>query len=266
MTLSKNSSQKTLFLSLLGTTLLLSACSSTPEAPKPTVEKAPNAMPAIEMAAVDKAPVPIVDFTIAERIGNLEKDMMTLKNDMASAQPKLQKIDAMERKFRELTIELNDIDTRYKLSQAPAVPTQVISAPLKSDDMTKSPQSPVQKDKVSAVQKPVSGAPAVKQVRFGGKPDRARIVLDMTSATNISYDLDNAEKILVLEIPKTKWDAKTEMAVRSSELVSSYQAENTENGSRLILQLKQPVKVLRSNTLSPSDGMGNRFYIDLGRA
>ena len=46
-----------------------------------------------------------------------------------------------------------------------------------------------------------SGAPAVTGVRTGKYPNRTRMVLDLNTAAKYSYDIDNNERLMLVELP-----------------------------------------------------------------
>ncbi len=105
---------------------------------------------------------------------------------------------------------------------------------------------------------------AVKSVRIGEHPGKTRIVLDMDGKAGHKLDLDNQEKILVVDLPGTGWKAALQNAVASSPTLLSYRAEPSDTGgTMLIFQLKAAVSVAYDGTMENSDGAGQRIVIDL---
>lgn len=109
-----------------------------------------------------------------------------------------------------------------------------------------------------------TSAPSVQNVRIGEHTDKIRIVLDMNVMSDYSADLDNNEKILVIDLPQAGWSAAKEKNFAASPLLKSYKVESRgDKGSMLILQLKGPTAIVAQQKLVPQEGMGPRIVIDL---
>lgn len=113
-----------------------------------------------------------------------------------------------------------------------------------------------------------SSAPAtLKEVRIGDYPDKTRIVLDVTRKVPFTYDLDNSEKILIIDLDTPEFAAAAGMSFAKSPLVASYTAQAVTDGkSRLILQLRDAVDVAKTQALPPNGDKGDRIVIDLVKA
>ncbi len=108
-----------------------------------------------------------------------------------------------------------------------------------------------------------SGA-SITNVRFGEHPDKTRLVFDSSNKVSFSYDVDNNERILMISLPGAGWQAAREMAIRNSPLVASYNiVPDNAGGHQVIMQLKQPVKVLWAQALMPGGPQGHRVVFDL---
>ena len=105
--------------------------------------------------------------------------------------------------------------------------------------------------------------PAVTAMRVGEHPGKIRIVLDMRGKTAFTADLDNKEKILVVELPKAAWNAESQKSFSGNPLLSSYRTEATaDGGTMLILQLKSASSIGYKASIDSPDG-GSRIVIDL---
>jgi hypothetical protein len=136
----------------------------------------------------------------------------------------------------------------------------VKAAPLKSEPAKVAPKPK------AAPAAATSGPLKVNQVRIGEQPNgKTRIVLDSTQPAKINYDIDNGEKILVIEVPGAAWAASQSATLKNSPLVSSYKAESDAAGSRVIIQLKADAQVLGTSRLAPANGAGHRVFLDLGK-
>lgn len=252
--------------------LALSGCA----ADKPVATAQPAAT-----AAVPVQPVQAIDAALAERVGRLEQNMGGIETDVANlqaevteARPRLAKVETMERHFRQLSLELDRINRTYDVGAEPvaAVVPQVkpepVAKPLPKPEPAKVAPKPVNKPQPAAVPKAAttSGPLKVNQVRIGEQPGgKTRIVLDSTQPAKINYDIDNGEKILVIEVPGAAWGASQSATLKSSPLVSSYKAESDAGGSRIIVQLKAEAQVTGTSRLTPAGGAGHRVFLDLGK-
>lgn len=104
----------------------------------------------------------------------------------------------------------------------------------------------------------------VMDIRIGEHPGKTRIVLDVSGKSSFTADLDNQERILVIEIPAAGWNAALQQTLSSSPLLSSYRVERLDNGgSMLILQLKKAAVISYKGTMDDATTKGQRLIIDL---
>lgn len=96
-----------------------------------------------------------------------------------------------------------------------------------------------------------SGAANVKKLRIGEHTDKTRIVFDLNRMTSYRYDLDNNEKLLIVEFPDAAWSARTQWSSSKAPLLASYSVQPMDNGtgSRIIIQLKKTAGVVYEDTL-----------------
>jgi N-acetylmuramoyl-L-alanine amidase len=104
----------------------------------------------------------------------------------------------------------------------------------------------------------------VSAIRLGQHPDKTRIVLDVGSDASFTTDLDNAEKILLVELPKTGWSAPTAQRFTNSPLLAGYTAQSMSGGgTRLAIELKRPARVLAASALKAEGDKSARIVLDL---
>ena len=106
----------------------------------------------------------------------------------------------------------------------------------------------------------------VTGVRVGVHPDRTRIVLDLSGPATFQTDLDNGERLLLVDLPQTPWSAPERQAASGKSLVTAWSAQSAHEGkgTTAVFQLSGPVKILTSSTLRPDGKSGDRIVIDLG--
>ena len=213
---------------------------------------------------------------IQSNVSGLESDVAGLQEDVTFIRPRVEKVEAMEKHFRQLSLELDRINKTYDMGAPVArtkpVTPEVVAAPApKAVEAKPLPaavpakaSAPAKKSepKKAAIAEPLK----VRQVRIGEQAGgKTRIVLDTTSPAKISYDIDNGEKILVVELPGASWAAQKSQTLKNSALVSSYSAEGHDGGSRLIIQLKDAAQVVATSRLDPAEGAGYRVFLDLAK-
>ncbi len=250
-------------------------------------------VPPVELSKLPPDPKPpATDADLAARLVTLEKSVHALQQQFDKAKPSIEKMEAAERQFRALSLELDRISNTYGIARASAaapavaasataVAPPVMARPVISPQdinppkPTTKPKQAVkaQQDSKPVVQKQTVQKPAapaakvsVQDIRLGGQQNgKTRVVLDLSGPGTFSYDLDAQEKILVIELKNATASASLQKAGLSSPLVQSYSVQNDGNDARIILQLKDGATVTGSSSLAPSGGAGHRVYVDLAK-
>jgi hypothetical protein len=106
-----------------------------------------------------------------------------------------------------------------------------------------------------------AGQTAVTAMRVGKHPDKTRIVLDVNGKTDFTAELDNAEKVLLVELPGASWSAPAEQ-VFDDPVISSCRTEKADAGTRLICALKKETALVYKGAIEGETG-GSRIVIDL---
>ncbi len=113
--------------------------------------------------------------------------------------------------------------------------------------------------------RPAAGGVSVQGVRFGDHGNKIRLVLDTSGAAPFRYDIDNNEKLLVIELPGVGWNGGPQArSVQDTPLVSGYAAgPDGQGGTRLVFQMTAPGQVLWARAIPPSASQGDRIVLDL---
>ncbi len=152
------------------------------------------------------------------------------------------RVEKLEYEMAQLKLDLAQIDARYGIKTVAPKPV-----------------APTIKTKTRAP-KIVSKNTGV---RFGLHQDKTRIVIDLPRAVGVKTDLDNEENFLMLELGAADLGLKSG---NGQGLVSSYDIDtDTENVTRVILNLKADAKIIRKESLTPNSSFGHRFFIDISR-
>jgi hypothetical protein len=141
----------------------------------------------------------------------------------------------------------------------PTAETKVVEPKLKIDP------APVKVAK-AAPKRAVGDGLRVVRVRTGMHPGKVRFVLDVNQKPTFRYDVDNDEKLLLLELPNTGWDASMRKSLGGNPLIKSYSVQKLNNGtSRLAIELKAPVKVGMAKVFAPNNVYGHRIVLDVSK-
>ena len=152
---------------------------------------------------------------------------------------------------------------------APAGPTPLMgdmAAPANTPSATANAQmKPVVDEKKPAAPAPAAKAKAAAAasdgVRIGTHDDSVRVVLDVSGDATFTSNLDTAEKLLTVELPKNKWSGAKSETLSGNPVVASYTAQPSGNGTVLAFTLKGDTKILKTATLKNP----NRVVIDLAK-
>lgn len=184
----------------------------------------------------------------AARLVLLEEEVKRLRSEVGTLRNVMQKMMAADGQLKDLSLELERINQDYAIAPAPMTAAHA-PAPLSMPPATTM---------------PVTDAPAnqVTNVRFGKNGAATRVVLDLAQQSQYTTDLDNANGVLVVELPGTFWAAQNSLA--GSGVVEGITASTAANGTaRMIVELNSPVTIQKANILPPSGQYGNRLYFDL---
>ncbi|MDG1708186.1 MAG: N-acetylmuramoyl-L-alanine amidase [Emcibacteraceae bacterium] len=107
-----------------------------------------------------------------------------------------------------------------------------------------------------------STAPEVTSVRFGGDQNKTRFVIEMTGNSAFrTFTLANPNRI-VIDLDEVKWNIGPGGATGKG-LINNYRYGLYMPGtSRVVLDLKQPVKIGNAFTITGKNGAPNRLVFD----
>ncbi len=137
------------------------------------------------------------------------------------------------------------------------------AAPTGTKAPTRAP--PPQKEKPPP-KKVVHKGSVAQNLRVGEHADKLRVVIDTNKKFKYSIDIDNEEKLIIVEIPDAKWVGKNNLKFSVSKLLDSYTIEpiNNNKGTMIIIALKKATSILQKNSLTPDKTSPyHRIYFDL---
>lgn len=185
----------------------------------------------------------------------------------------------LERQMQDVNYDLGTLIPGRKLKRYDSYASLGLPEPIPSKEETieniiekvKAERKPVEKaapKKVAHKQPTLSGPMAVKRLRMGQHPGKTRLVLDLNKKPSFSYDLDNSEKLLLVDIPGARWDAVAKKSLAKHPLIVAYSThDNGSGGTMLVLELKKPVQVTMSTAMKPNPKAGgyHRIVMDIAK-
>lgn len=216
------------------------------------------------------------------RLIRVERDVASLKDDFKKLLPPLSNLIVAD---KNLDRTIDDIAAKNMIepasgpaAMAPADIPKATGGPMRmagiqpvAQPVTRSaapppPSAPVVTPAAAkAAPSAPSGGASVSNMRFGEHPGRTRLVLDLSGPSPYKTELDNTEKLLLVQIPKASWSAKTQEKLSKHPLIAGYTAQpSSDGGTTLAIELAKPVKLVSESSLPPNATYQNhRIFIDL---
>ncbi|MCB9979728.1 MAG: hypothetical protein H6863_01135 [Rhodospirillales bacterium] len=191
-----------------------------------------------------------------QRLSALEREVTSLRQEMNLIRPTVQDLIASKRRAQTEKSAPTSGETKKPEQKTLAQAHRPRTPDLKKEN-AKEPVSA----KPSAAQK--DGA-TLSSLRVGEHPGRTRVVLEVGQKTPFHYDLDNEELLLIIELPEATPAIHEPFLTGQSPYISAITLQPVDKGSRLILQLKTPVKVLAAEPIPATASQDARIFFDIG--
>lgn len=212
-----------------------------------------------------------------KRLRDLEDQVSAMRNDISTMAPALTKMAetqvAMRNMIEKTAREQEKAQMQMMAATPPPAPTPPVTAPpqplqpavpLDSAQNPYEAPQPAASTSAPAPQPAVASGKIIKQVRFGEHPGKTRIVFDTTGNIEFSYDIDNKEKLLVIDMKGAAWAGPTQGQTHDSPLVTSWQAmSDGQGGTRVAIVLRRSSQILLAQALPGSGGKDARIVVDL---
>lgn len=111
----------------------------------------------------------------------------------------------------------------------------------------------------------LSAPNAIKGLRIGEHSAKTRLVFDMTGKEKpaVTYDIDNSEHLMLVQLPSSSWDA-AKAGSPSSPLIENWAAQDTPSGGTAVaIQLKKNAKIVSSEYLKAEGKNPARLVVDI---
>lgn len=224
-----------------------------------------------------------------DRFNRVENAVVDLRKEFDTYKPSIVRLSAVESDIQNLIKELEVLLQETPASQPPQMlvepsepqlqvtqlaPQQIappeqqeVSQVPQHTEKNKPPEKPSEKKKPpKKASPPTHDGVVALNLRVGEHADKSRIVFDTNHKTNFSIDLDNDEKLIIIELPEARWIDGSSKTFKDSKLLESYSVEplNNGTGTMIVLALKKTTKILREKRLSPDgENSYHRIYFDL---
>ncbi len=244
----------------------------------------PNGLPALQpMKGMN------IDTLFAEklkdpddRFDRVEGAVVDMKKEFDVYKPAIVRLAAVEADIqnliRELEVVLQETPQQQPIdlsgSSGPKLDIgQLDPQPKKPPELAKAPKKPTKTvvkytppaepaKKVSA--KNFDGVVALN-FRVGEHSDKVRVAFDTNKKTSYNIDIDNDEKLLIIELPDARWEDNQTPSFKNSKMFESMNVEPIGNtGTMIILSMKKEAQILQKKILSPDKTTEyHRVYFDL---
>ena len=109
----------------------------------------------------------------------------------------------------------------------------------------------------------VSAMPVVDSVRIGDYPEKTRFVIEFDKPIKFNVFTLGSPYRVVVELPEVAWHIKPD-AVPRGKRITGYRFGLFRPGqSRVVIDLKSPIRVTNSYTLPPNAKRGHRLVLDI---
>jgi hypothetical protein len=105
---------------------------------------------------------------------------------------------------------------------------------------------------------------SVDEMRVGIHPDKVRLVMDLSAPAEYEISYDEGAQLIYVDMPQTSWSAGEAWEKKVGSIINKYAVEALPtSGTRLILGVKQGIKLGQSGLLKASAGQKNRLFLDI---
>lgn len=214
-----------------------------------------------------------------ERFERVESAVLDLRKEFDSYKPSIVRLAAVESDIQNL---IKELEVLLQETPTPDITPQPIDLTARgpTPSLTVEQLNPEPPKPQEAVPKkpPKKKPPKTKKVlphyedtiaenlRAGEHADKVRLVLDTNKNTEFSVDLDNDERLIIIELPNARWIGKSAHKFSGSKLLDSYSVEplGGNKGSLVIIALRKNTKIQRQKRLKPdASNPYHRIYFDL---
>ena len=229
-----------------------------------------------------------------DRFNRVENAVVDLRKEFETYKPSIVRLAAVETDIQDLIKELEILLQETPAEQNKQAPIDLINSyDNQQQTQHQSPQMQMDLEPKSLlaedtppppplkiIEKPPEESVAPKEkettpyhngiiardLRAGEHWDKVRVVIDTNKYTKFNIDIDNEEKLIIIELPDARWISAKSKEFEDSALLESYSIEplNDGKGSMIILSLRKTTSIMQEKRLSPTSAAPyHRIYFDL---
>lgn len=191
---------------------------------------------------------------LQERLDALEKTIIELRADYQRIASTYTGLVTTNERINLLLTQLEEERTQPASMPTPVIPAQ--SPPAVEQKPVPAPVAQKYVEKTSY------SRPTIVGVRIGEHKDKTRLVIDSSSAINMTADLDNNEKILLVTFAGD-WAAKKTVSGLSSPRIKGWSVQGGDTDKVLAIELKKEVVLAGTEKLKATKNSPAHFVIDL---
>lgn len=209
----------------------------------------------------------VASLSPEERLQNLEKSVVEMRNTLNALAPAILKLasysleEMTERPSNGAPVQLSPQLSRQDQNKYIGAPINALAKAAKDQYRPKVPASvykPAPKSSPSGLK--------VTRLRFGEYNTKTRVVFDLSTPTSYQKDLDNNERLFVVELDGAAWGAVPERKFPLGSAIKSYTTQaNNSGGTRIIFALAQPSNIVYEKALPPQGERPFRLVFDISK-
>ena len=209
------------------------------------------------------------ELDLDTRVKRVERAVSAIQHDLKTLAPPIKRLITVERDIQALVSQLADFveAPKQQIKTEPVSIPAAMQAPTAMPLPPKAPMAITHANRgsiISGGKQMGGGGVTVLRLRTGEHPDKTRIVLDVNGPPSYRYDLDNAEGLLVIDLPNANWQGKQSEIFKKSPTISSFNVHSMNgSGQRVVMQLKKSTTVKYESVYKPNGKSFYRIVIDL---
>lgn len=230
--------------------------------------------PSVMAAGLDDAPLPLApadtvtpvlepgEANMEARIARLEETVNTLRSDYDRIMPAFASLNTTNQRIQAL------LDQMEGGGKPPALASSVQAfavVPVAAKPEKPAAEAPKTQTAVSAPPTKGESTATVTGLRIGEHADKTRLVFDLKAPAKpeFTYDLDNAEKVLLVDLGEIGWTAAEKGAPKSPMIAGWSAQKSASGGASVAIELKKSAKIVSSQYLKAEGADPARLVLDI---
>ena len=204
---------------------------------------------------------PIADES--QRFARLESAVQNIADKLKGMSPSVKKLIGIEQDFDNLTFQLETLIDQGKYDNFGNNNEAVVQAAAPPPVEAPKAKAPAKKKKHYKKPKIQPGT-LFKTMRIGEHPNKTRIVFETTEKLALTPAIDNAEKLLTIDLGAGTLGSDPNILSQCAKLFSSISQNQSGDNTVLVFELAKPTEKIGQGYIPPSKkNSAHRVFIDL---